>query len=70
MQGKTVVITGATRASAKSRRSVWREQGARIVFIARDRDARRGDAWRSCAAPIARADHAVHYRPICRCFAK
>lgn len=60
MQGKTVVITGATSGIGEVAADRLAQKGARIVFIARDRA--RGEETRKHLHAIAsHADHLVHY---------
>ncbi|HEY0266431.1 MAG TPA: SDR family oxidoreductase [Rhizomicrobium sp.] len=59
MQGKTVIITGATSGIGEVAAIRLAEQGARIVFTARD-PARAGDTLGKLRAANANADHAFH----------
>lgn len=66
MQGKTVVITGATSGIGQVAAERLVQQGARIVFIARDRA--RGEAMLARISslgpgrqPVSGREHAVHY---------
>jgi NAD(P)-dependent dehydrogenase (short-subunit alcohol dehydrogenase family) len=59
MQGKTVVITGATSGIGEVAAIRLAEQGARIVFTARD-SARAGDTMAALKKANPTADHAVH----------
>ncbi len=58
MLGKTIVITGATSGIGEVAAVRLAEQGARIVFIARDRE--RADATLGKLRAANRADHKVH----------
>jgi NAD(P)-dependent dehydrogenase (short-subunit alcohol dehydrogenase family) len=60
MQGKVVVITGATSGIGEVAADRLAQKGARIVFVARDRE--RGEATRKHLRAIAsQTDHTVHY---------
>jgi NAD(P)-dependent dehydrogenase (short-subunit alcohol dehydrogenase family) len=59
MQGKTVIITGATSGIGEVAAIRLAEQGARIVFTARDQ-ARADDTMAKLRKANAAADHAVH----------
>jgi NAD(P)-dependent dehydrogenase (short-subunit alcohol dehydrogenase family) len=59
MQGKTVVITGATSGIGEVAAIHLAEQGARIVFTARDK-ARADDTMAKLRQANPSADHAVH----------
>jgi len=59
MQGKTVVITGATSGIGEIAAIRLAEQGARIVFTARDQ-ARATDTLAALRKANARADHTLH----------
>ena len=59
MQGKTVVITGATSGIGEVAAIRLAEQGARIVFTARDRE-RAGDTLKKLRVANGGADHTVH----------
>src|SRR5437763_14754677 len=59
MKGKTVIITGATSGIGEVAAVRLAEQGARIVFIARDK-ARADDTKAKLRKANASADHAVH----------
>lgn len=59
MQGKTVVITGATSGIGEVAAIRLAEQGARIVFTARDQ-ARADDTMAALKKANPAADHAVH----------
>src|ERR1700757_5274773 len=59
MQGKTVVITGATSGIGEVAAMRLAEQGARIVFTARDK-ARADDTPAKLRRASPSADHAVH----------
>ncbi len=59
MQGKTVIITGATSGIGEVAAIRLAEQGARIVFTARD-PARAGDTMAALRKANPGADHAVH----------
>jgi NAD(P)-dependent dehydrogenase (short-subunit alcohol dehydrogenase family) len=59
MQGKTVVITGATSGIGEVAAIRLAEQGARIVFTARDK-ARAGDTMAVLKKANPSADHAAH----------
>src|ERR1700758_4284660 len=60
MQGKTVVITGATSGIGEVAADRLAAKGARIVFVARDR-ARGEETLRHLHAIAPAANHAVHY---------
>jgi len=65
MQGKTVVITGATSGIGEVAADRLAQKGARIVFVARDEA--RGEATLKHLAAIAPgAAHAVHYGDLSR----
>ncbi|HWM61813.1 MAG TPA: SDR family NAD(P)-dependent oxidoreductase, partial [Rhizomicrobium sp.] len=59
MQGKTVIITGATSGIGEVAAVHLAEQGARIVFTARDKDRAVGTMAKLKHANPG-ADHAVH----------
>jgi NAD(P)-dependent dehydrogenase (short-subunit alcohol dehydrogenase family) len=59
MQGKTVIITGATSGIGEVAAVHLAEQGARIVFTARDKD-RAADTMAKLQRANPAADHAVH----------
>lgn len=59
MTGKTVVITGATSGIGEVAACVLAEQGARIVFIARDRE-RAAATTKRLRAVNPHADHRMH----------
>ena len=59
MQGKTVIITGATSGIGEVAAIRLAEQGARIVFTARDK-ARADDTMAALRGANPNADHAVH----------
>ena len=59
MQGKTVIITGATSGIGEVAAIRLAEQGARIVFTAREK-ARADEAMAKLRKANANADHAVH----------
>jgi NAD(P)-dependent dehydrogenase (short-subunit alcohol dehydrogenase family) len=59
MQGKTVVITGATSGIGEVAAIRLAEQGARIVFTARDK-ARAEDTMAKLKRANSKVDHAVH----------
>lgn len=60
MQDKVVVITGATSGIGEVAADRLAQKGARIVFVARDRE--RGEATRKHLRAIAgHTDHTVHY---------
>src|SRR6201996_8013814 len=59
MQGKTVVITGATSGIGEVAAIRLAEKGARIVFTARDK-ARADDTMAALKKANPNADHAVH----------
>ncbi|HTQ14102.1 MAG TPA: SDR family oxidoreductase [Rhizomicrobium sp.] len=60
MQGKTVVITGATSGIGEVAADRLAQKGARIVFIARDR-ARGQETLKHLHAIAGHDNHAVHY---------
>jgi retinol dehydrogenase 12 len=60
MQGKTVVITGATSGIGEVAADRLAQKGARIVFIARDRD-RGQETLKHLRAIAGHDNHAVHY---------
>jgi retinol dehydrogenase 12 len=60
MQGKTVVITGATSGIGEVAADRLAQKGARIVFVARDH-ARGAETLRHLRAIAGHDDHAVHY---------
>lgn len=65
MHGKTVVITGATSGIGEVAASALAQQGARIVFLARDRG--RGEQLLKRLQGLApQANHAVHYANLSR----
>jgi len=65
MQGKTVVITGATSGIGEVAADRLAQKGARIVFVARDRA--RGEETRKHLRAIAgHTDHVVHYADLTR----
>src|SRR5579871_4204416 len=64
MLGKTVVITGATSGIGEVAAIRLAEQGARIVFTARDK-ARAGDTMAALRKAGPAADHAVHMADLC-----
>lgn len=65
MQGKTVVVTGATSGIGEVAADRLAEKGARIVFVARDRA--RGDRTLKHLNAIApHAAHAAHYADLSR----
>lgn len=65
MNGKTVVVTGATSGIGEVAADRLAQKGARIVFIARDRA--RGEATRKHLRAIAgHTDHIVHYADLTR----
>ncbi|HEX4533165.1 MAG TPA: SDR family oxidoreductase [Rhizomicrobium sp.] len=64
MQGKTVVITGATSGIGEVAADRLALKGARIVFVARDRS--RGEETLKHLNAIAPGDHAVHYADLSR----
>src|ERR1700743_2405225 len=60
MKDKVVVITGATSGIGEVAADRLAQKGARIVFVARDRE--RGEATRKHLRAIAgHTDHTVHY---------
>src|SRR3954463_16511105 len=59
MQGKTVIITGATSGIGEVAAVRLAEKGARIVFTARDK-ARAGDAMAALRKAGPNAEHALH----------
>jgi NAD(P)-dependent dehydrogenase (short-subunit alcohol dehydrogenase family) len=65
MQGKTVVITGATSGIGEVAAIRLAEQGARIVFTARDK-ARATDTMSALRKANPNADHAVHMADLSR----
>jgi NAD(P)-dependent dehydrogenase (short-subunit alcohol dehydrogenase family) len=65
MQGKTVVITGATSGIGRVAAGALAAQGARIVLIARDR-ARGEEALAALKAAGPEAAHAVHHANLSR----
>lgn len=60
MQGMTVVITGATSGIGEVAADRLAAKGARIVFVARDRN-RGGETLKHLRAIAPHADHAEHY---------
>jgi len=60
MQGKTVVVTGATSGIGEVAADRLAQKGARIVFIARDRE-RGQETLRHLRAIAGHDNHAVHY---------
>jgi NAD(P)-dependent dehydrogenase (short-subunit alcohol dehydrogenase family) len=65
MNEKTVVITGATSGIGEVAADHLAQLGARIVFVARDRE--RGEAMRKHLRAVAgHTDHAVHYADLTR----
>jgi NAD(P)-dependent dehydrogenase (short-subunit alcohol dehydrogenase family) len=60
MQGKTVVITGATSGIGEVAADRLAQKGARIVFIARDRE-RGQETLKHLRAIAGHDNHAVHY---------
>ena len=65
MRDKVVVITGATSGIGAVAADLLAQKGARIVFVARDRD--RGEKLRRhLRAVAAHADHAPHYADLTR----
>ncbi|HEX3809482.1 MAG TPA: SDR family oxidoreductase [Rhizomicrobium sp.] len=64
MQGKTVVITGATSGIGEVAADRLALKGARIVFVARD--PARGEETLKHLNAIAPGDHAVHYADLSR----
>jgi len=65
MQGKTVIITGATSGIGEVAAIRLAEQGARIVFTARDK-ARADDTMAALKKANPAADHAVHMADLSR----
>jgi len=65
MHGKTVVITGATSGIGEVAAVRLAEQGARIVFTARDK-ARGDDTMAALAKANPKANHAVHMADLSR----
>jgi len=65
MQGKTVIITGATSGIGEVAAIRLAEQGARIVFTARDK-ARADDTMAKLRKANPNADHAVHMGDLSR----
>ncbi len=65
MQGKTVIITGATSGIGEVAAVRLAEQGARIVFTARDH-ARADDTIAKLKRANSKADHAVHMADLSR----
>ena len=65
MQGKTVVITGATSGIGEVAAIRLAEQGARIVFTARDK-ARADETMAALKKANAKAEHAVHMADLSR----
>jgi len=65
MQGKTVVITGATSGIGEVAAVRLAEQGARIVFTARDK-ARADDTLAALKKANPNAGHAVHMADLSR----
>ena len=65
MQGKTIVITGATSGIGEVAAVRLAEQGARIVFTARD-GARAEGTMAALRKANAKADHAVHMADLSR----
>jgi NAD(P)-dependent dehydrogenase (short-subunit alcohol dehydrogenase family) len=65
MQGKTVIITGATSGIGEVAATRLAEQGARIVFTARDQ-ARADDTMAKLRRANGGADHAVHMGDLSR----
>jgi len=65
MNGKTVVVTGATSGIGEVAADHLAQLGARIVFVARDRE--RGEAMRKHLRAVAgHTDHVVHYADLTR----
>src|SRR5579862_6879214 len=60
MQGKTVVITGATSGIGEVAADRLAAKGARIVFVARD-EARGEETLKHLHAIAPHADHSMHY---------
>jgi NAD(P)-dependent dehydrogenase (short-subunit alcohol dehydrogenase family) len=65
MQGKTVIITGATSGIGEVAAIRLAEQGARIVFTARDK-ARADETLAKLKQANAKADHAAHMADLSR----
>ena len=65
MQGKTVIITGATSGIGEVAAVRLAEKGARIVFTARDQ-ARAGDTMAALRKAGPNADHALHMADLSR----
>ena len=65
MQGKTVIITGATSGIGEVAAIRLAEQGARIVFTARDK-ARADETLAKLKQANAKVDHAVHMADLSR----
>jgi NAD(P)-dependent dehydrogenase (short-subunit alcohol dehydrogenase family) len=65
MQGKTVVITGATSGIGEVAADRLAQKGARIVFVARDRE-RGQDTLKHLHAIAGHDNHAVHYADLSR----
>ena len=65
MQGKTVIITGATSGIGEVAAMRLAEQGARIVFTARDK-ARADDTMAALKKANPNADHALHMADLSR----
>src|SRR6478672_10420635 len=65
MQGKTVIMTGATSGIGEVAAIRLAEQGARIVFTARDK-ARADETLAKLKQANAKADHAVHMADLSR----
>ena len=65
MQGKTIVITGATSGIGEVAALQLAQQGARIVAIARDRD-RGEETLRRLRGAAPAQDHIVHYADLSR----
>lgn len=65
MQGKTVVVTGATSGIGEVAADRLAEKGARIVFVARD-SARGEQTLKHLNAIAPHAAHAVHYADLSR----
>src|SRR5574339_425337 len=65
MQGKVIVLTGATSGIGQVASEKLAAMGARIVMVARDRN--RGEAALARLRSIGtRQDHRVHYADLCR----
>jgi NAD(P)-dependent dehydrogenase (short-subunit alcohol dehydrogenase family) len=65
MRDKVVVITGATSGIGEIAADRLAQKGARIVFVARDRE--RGEAMRKHLRAVAgHTDHTVHYADLSR----